>query len=145
MIYIGALSQYSKELFVPLIQHLHARQIYMYFFFQMRLQEYRSTNLNEMTLLGKVVKIFHHQSQQSRGVMYKYKYMYIYIEAKHMSRLASFSWFFRWHYVFCEITKNYFFSGEVCSKWKFKHLKKNLWSRGKTGILVFTGKLSSFP
>ena len=64
---------------------------YTLLFFQMRLQEYRSTNLNKMTLLGKVVKIFHHQSQQSRGVMYKYKYMYIYIETKHMSRLASFS------------------------------------------------------
>ena len=38
-------------------------------FFEMRLQEYRLTLLNKLTFLGKVVKICHHQREQSRGAM----------------------------------------------------------------------------
>ena len=38
-------------------------------FLQMRLQDYRLTNLNKLTLLGKTVKICHYQRQQSRGAM----------------------------------------------------------------------------
>ena len=52
MIYISALSENSKKLF-----------------FQMRLQKYRLTNISKLKLLGKVVKICHHQRQQSRGAM----------------------------------------------------------------------------
>ena len=35
----------------------------------MRLQKYRLTNISKLKLLGKVVKICHHQRQQSRGAM----------------------------------------------------------------------------
>ena len=38
-------------------------------FFEMVLQEYRITNLNKITFVGKVVKICHHQRQQSRGAI----------------------------------------------------------------------------
>ena len=42
---------------------------YIRTFFQMRLQVYRLTNPNKLKLLGKVVKICHHQRQQSHGSM----------------------------------------------------------------------------
>ena len=38
-------------------------------FFEMKLQEYRLTNLSKLRFLGKVVKTCHHQRQKSRGAM----------------------------------------------------------------------------
>ena len=42
---------------------------YTWTFFETILQEYRLTNLNKLTFIGKVAKICHHQRQQSRGAM----------------------------------------------------------------------------
>ena len=41
----------------------------MYFFFEMRLQDYCLTNMKKLTFVGKVVKICHQQRQQSRAAM----------------------------------------------------------------------------